>query len=126
MLRGRPRGPRGSRPARSLLAQRLQLPAAHPAGAVRVRQPDVRPGVEGEVAAMNGPEHTPEPLQDLIDDYLSGLLDEPRLRQLEERLRADPEARRHFVGYARLHTDLHLEVRARQAGARALDQLQLH
>jgi ferric-dicitrate binding protein FerR (iron transport regulator) len=70
---------------------------------------------------MNEPESMSEPWQDWIDDYLSGLLDDARLRELEERLRTDAAARRYFVRYARLHTDLHLEVRARQAGERALD-----
>jgi ferric-dicitrate binding protein FerR (iron transport regulator) len=72
---------------------------------------------------MNEPEPVSEALQALIDDYLAGLLDAERLRALEDLLRADAAARRHFVRYARLHTDLHLEVRARQAGARALDHL---
>ena len=62
----------------------------------------------------------PEDLRNLIDDYLAGLLDEAGVRRLEERLRADAEARRYFVRYCRLHTDLHLEVRARQIGERAL------
>jgi hypothetical protein len=64
-----------------------------------------------------------KPLEDLIDDYLSGLLDEPGLRELEERLLADAEARRLFVRTCRLHTDLHLEARARQASARALSRI---
>jgi hypothetical protein len=72
---------------------------------------------------MNEPEAVPEPLRDLIDGYLSGLLEEPQIRELEERLRGDADARRHFVRYARLHTDLHLEVRARQASARALSTI---
>jgi len=72
---------------------------------------------------MNEPEHVSEPLQDLIDDYLNGLLDETRLRQLEECLRADEAARRYFVRYARLHTDLYLDVRARRASERALGRI---
>ncbi|HYT92414.1 MAG TPA: FecR domain-containing protein [Gemmataceae bacterium] len=64
--------------------------------------------------------NVPEFLKDAIDDYLHGLLDEARLQELEEALRADADLRRYFVRYARLHTDLHLEVRARQAGDRAL------
>jgi hypothetical protein len=62
----------------------------------------------------------PDDLKDLIDDYLAGLLDEAGLGRLEQRLLADPEARRYFVAYCRLHTDLHLEARARHVGARAL------
>ncbi len=69
---------------------------------------------------MNTADHIPDDLKDLIDDYLAGLLDEARMGQLEECLRADEAARRYFVRYCRLHTDLHLEVRARQVGDRAL------
>jgi hypothetical protein len=65
----------------------------------------------------------PDDLKDLIDDYLAGLLDEAGMGRLEQRLLADAEARRYFVAYCRLHTDLHLEVRARQVGARALRSL---
>jgi ferric-dicitrate binding protein FerR (iron transport regulator) len=68
-------------------------------------------------------EQIPEPLKDLIDGYLSGLLDEAKLRELDELLRADADARRYFVRYARLHTDLHLEARSRQASERALDRI---
>jgi ferric-dicitrate binding protein FerR (iron transport regulator) len=73
---------------------------------------------------MSEPEPNSQPWQDWIDDYLHGALDEAKMRELEERLRADPDARRYFVRYARLHTDLHLEMRARQAGARALDRIE--
>jgi len=69
----------------------------------------------------------PEDLLDMADDYLSGVMDEGGLSKLEARLRADPEARWHFVRYCRLDTDLHLEGRARKAGLRAMkaiDQLQ--
>jgi RNA polymerase sigma-70 factor (ECF subfamily) len=59
-------------------------------------------------------------LQDLIDDYLDGALDEAALARLEALLVADEAARAHFVRYCRLHTDLHLEARARQAGTQAL------
>jgi hypothetical protein len=66
--------------------------------------------------------HTP--LHDLIEDYLNGTLDESQLRELEGRLRADPEARRYFVRYARLHTDLCRELRARHASERVLDVIE--
>jgi hypothetical protein len=68
-------------------------------------------------------DHIPEDLKDRIDDYLAGLLDERGMRELEERLRADTAARYYFVSYCRLHTDLHLEVRAGQVGRRALRAL---
>jgi hypothetical protein len=73
---------------------------------------------------MTDPENVPEPLKDLIDDYLDGALDEARTRQLQEALRADAGARHYFVRYARLHTDLHLEARAQRAGARALSSIE--
>jgi hypothetical protein len=69
---------------------------------------------------MNEPSEIPEDLHDSIDAYISGSIDERRLKDLEERLRADEEIRRYFVRYCRLHTDLELEARARQAGAHAL------
>jgi ferric-dicitrate binding protein FerR (iron transport regulator) len=62
-------------------------------------------------------------LLDLFDDYLDDRLDAVRLGELEASLRADPEARAVFVRYCRLHTDLHLDARASQAGARALRRL---
>jgi hypothetical protein len=73
---------------------------------------------------MNQPENVPERLQELLDDYLDGRLDEAGVQELEALLRADAEARRHFVRYACLHTDLHLEVRGRLAGARVLDRIE--
>jgi ferric-dicitrate binding protein FerR (iron transport regulator) len=69
--------------------------------------------------------HPPENLMDLFDDYLDDRLDAVRLGELEALLRADPEARATFVRYCRLHTDLHLETRAFQASARALQRLQV-
>jgi anti-sigma factor RsiW len=62
---------------------------------------------------MSNPEHLSDALRELFDDYLDGRLNEARLRELEDRLRADAESRRTFVRYARLHTDLQLELRAR-------------
>jgi ferric-dicitrate binding protein FerR (iron transport regulator) len=62
----------------------------------------------------------PDDLGDLFDAYLSRTIDEARLQELEDRLRADAEARTQFVLYCRMHTDLHLEARARQAGQRAM------
>lgn len=66
-----------------------------------------------------------EPLAGLIEDYLTGQIDEARLRDLESRLRDDPEARRVFVRYSRLHTDLHIELRAREASERVLNEIDL-
>jgi ferric-dicitrate binding protein FerR (iron transport regulator) len=78
-----------------------------------------RPGEKVMDEAAPGP----EPLTALIEDYLTGQIDEARLRDLEARLRDDPEARREFVRYARLHTDLHFELRAREASERVLDAI---
>ena len=59
---------------------------------------------------MNEPEGLPERLRDLIDDYLLGLLDEAGVAELEGMLRQSVAARRHFVLYARLHTDLRRQL----------------
>ncbi|HEX5271155.1 MAG TPA: FecR domain-containing protein [Gemmataceae bacterium] len=69
---------------------------------------------------MNTTPDLPDDLKDLIDDYLADRLDEAGMMRLEDRLRAGAEARRYFVAYCRLHTDLHLEMRARRVGERAL------
>jgi hypothetical protein len=65
----------------------------------------------------------PEDLRERFDDYLDDRLDDAGLAALEARLREDAEARRGFVRYCRLDTDLFLETRARQASARALEML---
>jgi hypothetical protein len=72
-------------------------------------------GGSAGVDSMNEHEQVPERLQELIDDYLDGLLDEARTRELEQRLSADADLRRYFARYAHLHTDLHLEARAEEA-----------
>jgi ferric-dicitrate binding protein FerR (iron transport regulator) len=73
---------------------------------------------------MNQPPELPSHWKDLIDDYLDGLLDEAGTQELEDCLRSDGRAREYFVRYARLHTHLHLEVRAQGAGARALERIE--
>jgi hypothetical protein len=73
---------------------------------------------------MNKPDNLSDRLKDLTDDYLDGLLDEARTAELEALLRADAAARAYFVRYARLHTDLHLDVRARRAGERVLSRIE--
>jgi hypothetical protein len=76
---------------------------------------------------MNRADEMADDLFDLIDEYLSGTVDEARLQLLEDRLRKDAEARDQFVRFCRMHTDLHLEARARLAGQRALRTIeQLH
>jgi hypothetical protein len=69
---------------------------------------------------MTNQDEMPDDLRDLIDDYLAGAIDEARLQALEGRLHADAAARWQFVRYCRMHTDLHLEARAHQAGRRAM------
>jgi hypothetical protein len=72
---------------------------------------------------MSGTQKVPDELKDLIDECLTGLIEDSRLRELDERLAATQEARHYFVRYCRMHTDLYLDVRARQAGERALRRL---
>ena len=72
---------------------------------------------------MNEANDIPEELRDLIDDYISGTIDADGMRKLEARLLADADARGYFVRYCRLHADLDLDARARQAGERALQTI---
>jgi ferric-dicitrate binding protein FerR (iron transport regulator) len=72
---------------------------------------------------MNDWEPVPEAVRSLIDAYLSGEIDAAGLAELEARLAADDSARRFFVRYAAMHTDLHLWARARRAGDRAIAAL---
>jgi hypothetical protein len=72
---------------------------------------------------MSTTEDIADDLKDLIDDYLTGRLDEAGMARLEARLLADAAGRAYFTRYCGLHTDLHLEVRARQVGERALRAL---
>jgi len=73
---------------------------------------------------MNDPKIISERLRDLVDDYLSGALDEPGVAELDEMLCAESAARAYFVRYAGLDTGLRLEMRAQQAGRRALDTIE--
>ncbi len=54
---------------------------------------------------MSSYHEIPSDLQVLFDDYVCDALDAARLTSLEMRLRADPEARGHFVRYCQMHTD---------------------
>ena len=62
-------------------------------------------------------------LRNLIDAYLDGSMDEPGLQELEDALKTDASARRYFARYSQTHTDLALELAARNAGERALSQI---
>src|SRR5262249_4076554 len=88
-----------------------------------MREPHFGSKLQTGISPMNEPESLPQPLLDLIDDYLDGLLDEARTAELEESLVANAGAREYFVRYARLHTDLHIRQRARQASQRVLDRI---
>jgi hypothetical protein len=70
---------------------------------------------------MTEPNADVQPLDGLIDGYLNGRLDEAGTRELESRLLSNAEARRSFVRYVRLHTDLLFELRARAASDRVMD-----
>lgn len=72
---------------------------------------------------MNERDKLSDRLRDLIDDYLDGRLDEAQTQELDALLCADAGARHYLIRFARLHTDLYLESRAQQAGARALERL---
>ncbi|WP_422927764.1 hypothetical protein [Singulisphaera sp. PoT] len=63
----------------------------------------------------------PGDFRDLIDAYCDGQIDEEGLRRLEACLMADAGARREFVAYFQMHTELEFSVRARQAAALVLD-----
>ncbi len=74
---------------------------------------------------MNEYDTISEPLRNLIDDYLSGLLDEAGTAELDRSLREDPAGLRYFARYARMHTDLHLELRSHQLSSRVLEQIEM-
>src|SRR5262249_29653258 len=72
---------------------------------------------------MNENHELPEDLRELIDTYIDGTIDADGMKTLEAQLAADAEVRRYFVRYARLDTDLALQVRAQVAGERALQTI---
>src|SRR5262249_51941011 len=47
-----------------------------------------------------------------------------QIQALEQQLCASPEGLRYFARYARMHTDLRLEVRSHQLSARVLEQIE--
>jgi hypothetical protein len=57
----------------------------------------------------------PEDLLALLDEYCNDVIDEERLRALKAYLLADEAARREFVAYFHLHTEMQFAVRARRA-----------
>lgn len=73
---------------------------------------------------MNDTDPIPENLKDLLDEYLSGNIDEAGVAKLEEMQRNDAASRRYFVRYCSLHTELYQVARASRAGRNALSNLQ--
>jgi hypothetical protein len=65
----------------------------------------------------------PAEFRDLVDAYCSGLLDETGQRRLESYLLSSGDARREFVAYFQMHTELTFAVRARRAASAALEQV---
>jgi ferric-dicitrate binding protein FerR (iron transport regulator) len=72
---------------------------------------------------MNGREDLPGDVRDLLDAYCSGLIDDAGVARLEDILRQDARARREFVEYFHLHTELQFAIRARRATAEVLEQV---
>ena len=72
---------------------------------------------------MNDRRALPEEIRDLLDEYCSGVIDDERLRALEAYLLADEAARREFVAYFHMHTELHFAVRAEQAADAVLGKI---
>jgi hypothetical protein len=64
---------------------------------------------------MIGRPDLPAEFRDLLDEYCSDTIDDERLGKLEAYLLADEAARREFVAYFQLHTELLFAVRARRA-----------
>ncbi|HEV3162445.1 MAG TPA: FecR domain-containing protein, partial [Isosphaeraceae bacterium] len=59
----------------------------------------------------------------MLDEYCNSLIDDDGLRRLEASLLASPEARREFVAYFQLHTELQFAVRARKAADAVMGQV---
>jgi hypothetical protein len=61
----------------------------------------------------------PDEFLDLVERYYAGLLDGEELRRLEAYLVAREGARREFVAYFQMHTDLEFAIRARKGPRRS-------
>ena len=73
---------------------------------------------------MNGPDRSeiPDRLRDLIDEYCADVIEEAGLAELEAGLLADESARRYFVQYWQMHSELGFTARARRAASAALSR----
>lgn len=67
----------------------------------------------------------PEEFRDLVDGYCDGLLNEDEVGRLEGCLLGSAEARREFIVYFQMHTELAFAVRARGAASAALGQVEI-
>jgi hypothetical protein len=65
----------------------------------------------------------PDEFLNLVDRYCAGLIDDEELQRLGAHLLAHEEARRAFVAYFQMHTDLECAIRARNAAAAVLDRI---
>jgi hypothetical protein len=65
----------------------------------------------------------PIELYELIDDYCGGWIDAAGLRRLEELLLQSADARREFVLYFQMHTDLQFRARAQSAASAVLERV---
>jgi hypothetical protein len=70
---------------------------------------------------MSFPDRFDAEFRRLLDEYCSDLLDEAGLRELEAQLLASESARRAFVAYFHLHTELEFAMRAGRAADSALE-----
>src|SRR5262245_29994097 len=96
-----------------------QFAEADPSDALRLREPFASAGG----GRMIGPGGLGPEFRDLVDDYCSGLLDDDGQRRLEACLLESAAARREFVAYFQMHTELQFAVRARTAASAALEQV---
>ena len=71
---------------------------------------------------MTGQSEPPGDLQDLIDAYCSGVIDDDGIRRLEAML-LETLRRRHFVEYFHHHTEIQFAVRASHAADAAFEKL---
>ncbi len=72
---------------------------------------------------MSDRKRSPDEFLNRVDRYCAGLIDDEELRRLEAHLLAHDEARREFVAYFQMHTDLEFAIRARNAASAVLERM---
>lgn len=72
---------------------------------------------------MDGRPDIPSEVQDLFDEYCSDVIDDERLRLLEEHLLGDEKLARAFATYFHLHTELRFAIRAGRAAGEAVARI---